>query len=70
MAEKWEQTVPCRDGFDRERYAQVVITDTNDVALIPPPGGAAVFHPGDIGRVQEVLLAAQMEAIHRRGGGR
>lgn len=67
MQDAWSRSVPCRDGFDREKYTQVVITDKYDVAVIPPPGGGLVLHPGDVPRLQQALTDAQIEAVHRRG---
>lgn len=70
MRDAWTHTVPCHDLAGRDRYAQVVITDDNMVALVAPPGGSAVWHPGDLNRLKELITAAQLEAISRRGGSR
>lgn len=70
MQEQWERTIPCRDRAGRQREAKVLVTDSAQVVFIAPPGEAAMFHPGDVNRIKQALTDAQMEAVHRRGGGR
>lgn len=67
MQDTWEAKVACRDGHGRKREAKVVITDTADVALITPPGDAAVWNPNDLKKLVEAVWAAQLEALTRRG---
>jgi hypothetical protein len=67
MQDTWSASVPCRDGAGREKYATVRVTEEFNVALITPAGDSAVWNPGDLNRLTEVLRSAQLEALHRRG---
>jgi hypothetical protein len=67
MQDTWTVKVPCRDGAGRERQASVLITADFNVAVVTPAGDSAVWHPGDLNRLVEVIRAAQVEALHRRG---
>jgi hypothetical protein len=68
MQERWATAVPCADGFGRPKTALVTITDENEVAVVTPAGGSAVWKPGDVFQLQQALTNAQVEAVHRRGG--
>lgn len=66
MQEQWAQSIPCRDGFDRAAAATVVVTEDNDIALIPPVV-SMVWSPEQISSVVQTLTSAQLVAIARRG---
>jgi hypothetical protein len=68
MQERWATVVPCTDLFGRPRHATITLTDADEVAFVAPPGGAALFQPGDVNKLQQALTSAQVEAVDRRGG--
>ncbi|MGQ0838167.1 hypothetical protein [Actinokineospora sp.] len=62
--DRW--SVPCRDGSGRLRELVVFVTDAADVAMLAPPGEAAVIGLADVGAAKDALTEAQIRAVARR----
>lgn len=65
MADRWEQKLPCQDGFSRPRNLTIFVSDDNQVGIFTPPGEAAKVPPSRVQELQQALMAAAIEATHR-----
>lgn len=67
MPEPWSRAIKCDDGAGRERVLRVILNETHDVVLLPPPGeGAVLKKPSAVQELRQALTDAQVESIHRR----
>lgn len=65
MAEQWERTMPCEDAHGRARDLRVFLGEDNLVGLQTPPGDVALISPAAVSRLNDLVAAAALEAVHR-----
>lgn len=67
--QRWERTMPCKDGLGRDRELRVFLSEDKDggvvIGLHTPPGESALLPPRGLSQLHDLLAAARLEATHR-----
>jgi hypothetical protein len=69
MADAWERSLVCEDGFRRDRPLRIFVTEDDPrrpcVGLHTPPGDVAILDVATTRSLQQHIAAATLEAAHR-----